>query len=58
LYDQLIGWLDSLGVSARRKQQLLFNEGFPHFRKLQYGLTLWNKRLSYWKHYRQYTHGG
>ena len=58
LYDQLIGWLDRLGVSARRKQQLLFNEGFPHFRKLQYGLTLWNKRLSYWKHYRQYAHGG
>jgi arylsulfatase A-like enzyme len=56
LYDQLVKWLDNLGVSSRRKMQLLSNEGFPRFHKAQYNLMLWRKRCSYWRKYRDYAH--
>jgi len=58
LFDQLVGWLDRLGVSSRRKRQLLFNEGFPQLRKLQYDWSMLTKRVRYWKHYRHYARGG
>jgi arylsulfatase A-like enzyme len=57
LFDKLIGWLKRLRVSERGKRQLLFNEGFPALRKLRYDLSLWQKRLSYWKNHRHYARG-
>jgi arylsulfatase A-like enzyme len=57
LLDLLSGWLDNLGVSSARKQQLLRNAPFTFLQKIQYKLWLGRKRLNYWSYYRNYARG-
>jgi hypothetical protein len=54
LFEQLVRWLDDLGVPRRRQQQLLRNAQFPVLYKLHYNAMLLQKRFSHWRRYRNY----
>ena len=54
LFEQLVRWLDDLGVPRRRQQQLLRNAQFPVLYKLYYNAMLLQKRFWHWRHYRNY----
>jgi arylsulfatase A-like enzyme len=55
LFETLSQWLDDLGVSPARKQQLLQNTPFTKWHQLQYKLELRRRRRGYRRQYRNYV---
>jgi arylsulfatase A-like enzyme len=55
LFDLLGKWMDDLGVSGARKQQLLQDAPFTRADRLKYKLWLWRNVCSHWQKYRNYA---
>lgn len=58
LFDKLSAWLDTLAVPPARKKQLLGNVPFTRWNNLQHRLSIWAKRRSFLRRYKNYARGG
>ena len=57
LFGALGKWMDDLGVSPARREQLLHDAPFTRSDRVKYKLWLWRKALSHWMKYRNYAVG-
>jgi arylsulfatase A-like enzyme len=58
LFGLLTGWLDTLAVPAARKNQLLYDAPFTCWNNFQHRLSIWSKRRSYMRDFRDYARNG